>query len=367
MTSGWQPRPLVPESPLDLAAEVLRYVAWLEERGYSATLVWERRRELSFFVEWCRERSVTLPSDLSLSVLEHYQRHLSRRRTPAGARLCANTQEHYLIALREFCKWLRRCKLIDHNPAADLVMPRSPQRLPRDVLSRSELGQVLSTPDLGSPDGLRDRTLLEVLYSTGMRRAELVRLEINDIDLERGLVLIREGKNRKDRVIPIGERALAWIDKYLEDGRPALIVPPDDGVLFLSPKGRPFTPGALTNRLSKLLKESGVKKSGAVHIFRHTMATHMLEGGADTRFIQQMLGHESLATTQVYTRVEVSQLKAIHDATHPGAHLHPPSDQGDQTAPEQEGSDPEGPLDSTDQGPEDDGFDDLGISESLVN
>ncbi len=364
MTREWKPRPLVPESPHDLAAEVLRYVAWLEERGYSSMTVWNRRRELAFFVEWCRDRSVYLPTDLNLGVLEQYQRHLANRRAASGQRISLNTQEHYLVDIREFCKWLRRCKLIDHNPAVELVLPRLPQRLPRDVLTRSEVGQVMSTPDLSTYDGLRDRALLEVLYSTGMRRAEVVRLEIGDLDLERGLLLIREGKNRKDRVVPVGERALAWVGKYLEESRPQLMVPPDDGVLFLSPKGRPFTAGALTSRLGRILRASGVKKAGAVHIFRHTMATHMLEGGADTRYIQHMLGHESLSTTQIYTRVGISQLKAIHDATHPGARLHPHSGQ---VVPEQDDTIREDPLEPTEPVSEEGCFDDLSGSEDLVN
>ena len=169
--------------------------------------------------------------------------------------------------------------------------------------------------------GIRDRAILETLYSTGIRRAELARLETTDLDPDRGILLIREGKGKKDRMVPIGDRALAWIDKYLREVRPLLMVPPDEGDLFLTRFGRAFVPNGVSELVSTAVKKSGVPKRGSAHLFRHTAATLMLEGGADIRYIQQMLGHESLATTQIYTRVAIRKLKEIHELTHPGAKL----------------------------------------------
>ncbi len=198
-------------------------------------------------------------------------------------------------------------------------MPRVEHRLPRHVLSVAEAETVLAVPELSLGFGIRDRAMLEVLYSTGMRRRELIGLSVWDLDAERGTVSIRQGKGRRDRMVPIGERALAWVGKYSADVRPGLVVPPDAGVLFLTREGLDFTPDHLSGLVARYVDRADIAKRGSCHLFRHTMATLMLEGGADIRFIQQMLGHAELSTTQVYTQVSIRALKAIHTATHPGA------------------------------------------------
>lgn len=176
----------------------------------------------------------------------------------------------------------------------------------------------LGVPDVGNAVGLRDRAILEVFYSTGMRRLELVHLTVHNIDAERGTVMIRQGKGKKDRMIPIGERALAWVERYKESARPELVTGKDDGTLFLSQWGEAFQPNAMTALVRHHVEKSGVGKKGACHLFRHTMATLMLEGGADIRFIQAMLGHAELSTTEIYTQVSIRLLKSVHAATHPG-------------------------------------------------
>jgi integrase/recombinase XerD len=203
-------------------------------------------------------------------------------------------------------------------------MPKVPQRLPRAVLSVSEVERILALPDVNDTIGLRDRAVLETLYSTGVRRKELCRLAVYDLDIERGTILIREGKWKKDRFVPIGERALAWVEKYLLEARGRLVVEPDPRALFLGLLGEPLEPGWLTARVCQYVRKALGRKSGC-HIFRHTMATLMLEGGADIRFIQEMLGHSNLQSTQIYTRVALTKLKEIHSATHPGARLAPKS------------------------------------------
>lgn len=180
---------------------------------------------------------------------------------------------------------------------------------------------MLAQADLNDPIGLRDRAILEVLYSTGIRRREVVELSICSLDRDRGTLFIRKGKGRKDRIIPIGERAMAWVEKYVQEVRPKLAMEPDEGILFLTGEGEAVTPGHLTDQVSAYIEKAGIGKKGSCHLFRHTMATLMLEGGADIRFIQQMLGHESLNSTQLYTRVSIRKLKEIHTATHPGARL----------------------------------------------
>jgi integrase/recombinase XerD len=154
---------------------------------------------------------------------------------------------------------------------------------------------------------------------------ELMGLHCPDIDAERGTLMVRQGKGKKDRIVPIGERALAWIAKYMEEVRPELAVGDDDGTLFLSNLGLPFGVGRLTHLVRDYVEAAQIGKHGSCHLFRHTMATLMLEGGADIRYIQAMLGHASPTTTQIYAQVSIRALKAIHTATHPGKQVKPRS------------------------------------------
>jgi integrase/recombinase XerD len=150
---------------------------------------------------------------------------------------------------------------------------------------------------------------------------ELIRVRLYDLDLARGVLAVREGKGRKDRVVPIGERAIAWLEKYLDEARPEFVVEPDQGTVFLTRTGRPFHPNHLSRLARDYLVAAGIAKRGACHLLRHTMATAMLEHGADVRVIQEILGHARLTTTQLYTRVSIRLLKAVHTATHPAAKL----------------------------------------------
>lgn len=209
---------------------------------------------------------------------------------------------------------------IPYDPAKALELPRTAYKLPT-VLTKNEMEKVLAHPDVGKLLGIRDRTMLEVLYSTGIRRTELMRLKVVDLDRERGVLTIREGKGKRDRTVPIGERALVWLDQYLSRVRPRLAREPDFGVVFLTSTGVPFTPNHLSWLVRKYIHAANVAKNGACHVFRHTMATHMLEGGADTRYIQEMLGHARLDTTQIYTHVSIRKLKQVHTRTHPSARI----------------------------------------------
>ena len=165
--------------------------------------------------------------------------------------------------------------------------------------------------------GIRDRAILETLYSTGIRRHELTALKIYDIDIDAGMIFIRKGKGNKSRRIPIGNRALSWINKYLQEVRPTLDRGKNKTRLFLIYTGHPLSLNGLGNLVRKYLLQSGITKRGACHMFRHAMATQMLEGGADIRYIQQMLGHRNLDSTQVYTKVSIQKLKEIHTQSHP--------------------------------------------------
>lgn len=177
--------------------------------------------------------------------------------------------------------------------------------------------------------GVRDRTMLEVLYATGLRRSDLLHLKIFDVDFERGTLFVRQGKGNKDRVLPVSVRARSWIKRYLEEVRPSLVAAPDEGWLFLTTLGERPTPELLTQSVHRYVKQAELGKSGSCHLFRHTMATLMLEGGADLRSIQEMLGHASLESTEIYTKISVRRLQAVYEATHPAARRTAASEGGD--------------------------------------
>jgi integrase/recombinase XerD len=304
-----------PESPLAALAE--KHLEALRVQNYSEYTVKNRRVFLGFFLAWCHDRGITEPTDVTRPILEHYQRYLFHYRKKNGEPMSFRSQHTRLAPLRVWFRWMARQHYILNNPASEIELPRLEHRLPKHVLSAGEAEQVLSQPRINDPLGLRDRAILETLYSTGMRRMEMIHLKLYDLDTERGTVTIRQGKGKKDRVIPIGDRAAAWVDKYIREARPQLVVEPDDRTVFLSNAGEPFCLDHLSNLVRAYVDAANIGKRGACHLFRHSMATLMLENGADIRFIQQMLGHADLNSTQIYTHVSIRKLKEIHTATHP--------------------------------------------------
>jgi integrase/recombinase XerD len=191
-----------------------------------------------------------------------------------------------------------------------------PRRLPRNILSVDEVAAILNEADPSTIYGLHDRALLELLYSTGLRRKEVANLTRGDIDFTRQVVFVREGKGGRDRVAPLGARACIWLEKYLYEARPQLTVG-DATALFVTDFGDPASGYYVAMRVKRYMAKAGIERPGAAHLFRHACATHMLEGGADIRFIQALLGHANLNTTEIYTHVSIEKLKAIHTATHP--------------------------------------------------
>jgi len=313
---------IVPDQdPIGMNTLIFGFLEWMRVKGSSEWTLRNRIYTLRYFQRWCADRGLLRPREVTRPILERFQHYLFMQRRENGRPLAFSTQIQRLTSVQGFFRYLARNNFILSNPASDLDLPRPPQRLPRNVLSVEDVEQVLAQADLTDPLGLRNRAIMETFYSTGIRRAELARLMLYDLEPRRGVLMVREGKGRKDRVVPIGERALAWIEKYLVEVRSSLITGPDPGYLFLNWFGEPIGEGWLTARMCRYVRDSKVSKQGGCHLFRHTMATLMLEGGADVRFIQELLGHASLETTQIYTRVSIRKLKEIHTATHPGARL----------------------------------------------
>ena len=217
-------------------------------------------------VEWGGAFSTCTPVT-ALATRDRVRRPESERR--AGLRPWRGSIRYPHLRRRAFFRWLVRENALLANPAADLVMPRPDKRLPRAVLSPVEADTVMNQPNVRDAIGLPDRAMLETLYSTGMRRSELLALKVDNVDAERGTVTIRLGKGRKDRLIPIGERVVAWVDKYLREVRPGLALGRDEGVLFLTELGESLVPEYVTHRLRKYVEAADVGQKGACHIFRH--------------------------------------------------------------------------------------------------
>ncbi len=193
----------------------------------------------------------------------------------------------------------------------------SERRLPVAALTREQMSQLFAVPNVTDPLGLRDRAILELFYSSGIRRTELCKIELPQLHLERRTLHIRQGKGKKDRFVPIGEHALYWLERYLSESRPQLKLNTRSDALFLTSYGGPFHPDVLSRLVSQWMADAGIK--GSCHLLRHTCASHMLEGGADIRYIQQLLGHEDLKTTAIYTEVNIRQLQEVHARCHPSS------------------------------------------------
>jgi integrase/recombinase XerD len=298
-----------------------QYVGWLRERNYSPRTVGLRESYLNNFVAWCEARSLHYPQEITRAIVERYQSTLFHHRKDDGRSLSFQSQCARLISVRMYFKWLARQHIIALSPASELELPKVVKQLPRTVLTALEAEAVIKLPDVNDVLGLRDRAILEVLYSTAIRRAELVHLRVFDVDRHRGTLMVREGKGKRDRVAPLGERALLWVEKYLGESRPELVAAIDDGTLFLTNTGEPISLMWASQVVRRYVEHANLGKLGACHLFRHTAATLMLENGADIRFIQQLLGHAKLDTTAIYTHVSIHKLKEVHALTHPGARL----------------------------------------------
>jgi integrase/recombinase XerD len=298
-----------------LEAQVSNYIAWREATGSAQGTLAECEWLLTRFLAWCHEHGLVRPKAVSPSAMERYQRALAEAR-PDGTHHSLDAQRRLLVAVRSLFKWLVRQHVVPWNPAGSLEMPHSGRRLPRAVMTHEAVERVLAQPKVTRRGGLRDRAMLEVLYSTGLRRKELLYLRIHDVDMDQGLVLVREGKGRKDRVVPVGARALTWLRRYLDEVRPVHLRPPDEGWLFLTQWGRRIGVDGFTSRVGRFVRRAGAGP-GACHAFRHTMATLMLENGADVRYLEELLGHADIRTTAIYTHVAIPTLRAVHAATHP--------------------------------------------------
>ncbi|MDH4139999.1 MAG: tyrosine recombinase XerC [Coriobacteriia bacterium] len=276
-------------------------------RGYSPHTLRAYATDLGAYLRWA-ERANVSPIELNHRQLRGYLAELDR------ARYARRTIARRLSSLRAFFAYLVQEGVIDSDPASVLGTPKIPRSLPR-IAPSEVVDKLLDAPEPDTPEGLRDRAVLELLYATGIRVGELSALDIDGIDLAGGQVRVM-GKGSKERIVPLHKLAAERLSRYVRGGRPELVRGPSDA-LFLSTRGNRLSTEAVRRMLNRHMDAVGVALHVSPHVLRHTFATHLLEGGADLRSIQELLGHVALSTTQIYTHVGSKRLKDVHRDAHP--------------------------------------------------
>jgi integrase/recombinase XerD len=295
---------------LDNIVEEFINALWLE-RGFSQNTLAAYRNDLKHFVSWlakCHDSKLLRAVETTdiLAYLTHRTEQGAHARTNARILSCFRTFYHYLLR-EEYCK---------QDPTIHIVSPILGRSIPKD-LSEEEVDSLLQAPDIQEPMGLRDKALLEILYACGLRVTELVSLTLEQINLQQGVVRVI-GKGDRERLIPFGEEAAIWLERYLLTARPLLLKAdiPSDAV-FLSNRAVAMTRQTFWHRIKYYAKRVGIQKPLSPHTLRHAFATHLVNHGADLRVVQMMLGHASISTTQIYTHVANTRLKALHAKHHP--------------------------------------------------
>jgi len=289
----------------------LGYLATEKSHALNSQLI--NRIALESFAAWMDKNHAAL--EPGLIVREHIRAYLRAQRTEKH--LAPSSMKIIVIALRHFFAHLKREGLIEHDLLSALDLPRLDRLLP-EMLSEADVARLLSLELPETPLGLRDRALMEVLYASGLRAGEIVGLRLESYLREEKLLRVI-GKGNRERVVPVGEKAVAALDRWLAKGRPLLVKPKTGGEIFLGEHGRRLTTARIWQIVQEMAKLAGLQKKIWPHLLRHSFATHLLSHGADLRAIQEMLGHASLATTQVYTHVDQARLKQIHRQFHPRA------------------------------------------------
>jgi len=257
------PVPGDPDDPAGWRRLVDEHLLTLELRGLSTATVYGRRKLLAHLAGWCLDRGVVSPLSVEVEVLDGYRRHLHRHVTKTGTPLSVRSQQQHLIATRGLFAWLTKQRLIALNPASELELPKTPDRLPRTVLSPEQAEEILALPDVDTALGLRDRTMLEVLYATGVRRSELAGLTVADVNLGKRTLFISEGKGARDRVVPLGERATKWIGRYLIDARPVLLGDQiGEPALFVTRDGTNICTAHIGRTIERYLRQAGIENGG---------------------------------------------------------------------------------------------------------
>ncbi|MDZ7270688.1 MAG: site-specific tyrosine recombinase XerD [candidate division KSB1 bacterium] len=291
-----------------LVEEFIDYL--VVERGMARNSLLAYRHDLERYVDYLARRGVLRPDDVQPTMVTAFIAWL------AELGLCASSVGRNLSAIRMFHRFLVAEELAASDPTETVCLPKKVHHLPT-VLDQFEVERLLEQPDVSTPLGLRDRAILEFLYATGVRVSELVAIQLSDIFVEERLIRVF-GKGSKERIVPIGEEAIHWVERYLREVRPCYAkAHRSRDVLFIGVRGQPMTRKAVWEVIKKHTLGAGIRKTVSPHCLRHSFATHLIEGGADLRAVQEMLGHADIGTTQIYTHIDRQYLREVHRQFHP--------------------------------------------------
>lgn len=293
--------------------EITDYLHYVTiERGLAENTRSNYQRDLERYLVFLTKQKVTTWQAVErLTVLDFLQELKDEKKSSA-------TITRMITSLRQFHQFLRQERFTDHNPMQHIEMPKKSQRLP-DTLSLKEVERLIETPNTQEILGIRDRAILEVLYATGLRVSELISLELKDLHLSMGL-LQTIGKGDKERIVPLGDLAIQWLECYLEEARPLLVAKqPGENHLFVNQRGKGLTRQGIWKNLKALVQLAGINKNVTPHTLRHSFATHLLENGADLRTVQELLGHADISTTQIYTHITKKRMTDVYKQYFPRA------------------------------------------------
>jgi integrase/recombinase XerD len=288
-------------------------------KGQSSDTVRGKRGGLKKFFLWCIAQNIARIDQIDLDVMDDYAAYLNTyRKVLDNQPLCPAQKRNLLTFVKTFIQYMYIKNLLPTNKLEHIELPSKGEQIPKALYTKEEIEIILEQPLLFGIKGLRDRSILETFFATGIRRGELVKLNVSDIDFTARLLRVH-GKGKKERLVPISQRGCEWLAFYIGKIRPMFAFIGSGNALFLANNGKRYVPGKLSDMASHYVRLAGFDRTGACHLYRHNTATTMLDNGADLRHIQDMLGHASISTTQLYTHVSRKKLSQVYEDTHPSA------------------------------------------------
>lgn len=296
------------------------YLDYCLSHDESESTITGKKCLLSRFVLWCSLNEIEDINDITLAVVEEYRLYARKNyQGKKGAPIQQESLRNIITAVKVFIKRMYFSEILDHDPLGRLELPKKPRRVPKNILSPEDVEKVFEQPLLYGDIGLRDRAILELFYSCALRRFEVIKLQLDDIDFTKMEVRVEQGKGNNDRIVPISERACECLIFYIDYIRPKLATLASGTTVFLNNGGGVYKKCRMSELVTKYILLSGVAKRGSCGTFRHSAATHMLEENADLRYIQEFLGHADISTTQIYTHVSKKKLHKVYKSSHPSA------------------------------------------------
>ena len=298
---------------MDSLTTITEFKDQLKTRGYAQATIEGYRKNLDHFTAYLTDRNISDIKQITRQTIAGYQEHVMAQDNAMESKALK------IRAVKRLFEYLEETHRLLVNPTEGIVETSRKKRKIGPVLSMNEVKKLLQQPNLSLKTHIRDRAIMEVLYSTAIRLNELLHLEVYHADIKEKVLYIRKGKGNKQRVVPLGDHAAQYLREYLEKVRPIYARKnPRERKIFLLNTGLPMTPHSVRGILSKYRKQAGIKKSASPHTMRRSCATHLLQNGADVRYIQKLLGHRRLSSTQTYTKIMPADVKKTHEKTHPG-------------------------------------------------